>query len=56
MAAPVRAPVLVSTPDGLPEPTAEALSALDPQGSDATGGAQAFAVGDVRRRPSELAR
>ena len=30
-----------------PTPTAEALDALDPQGSKATGGAPAFAIGDV---------
>ncbi len=47
MAAPVRAPILVSGPGRIPDPTSEALSALDPQGSDATGGAQAFAVGDA---------
>ena len=47
MAAPVRAPVLISSPDGLPDPTSEALDALDPQGAKATGGATAFAIGDV---------
>lgn len=47
MAAPVRAPLLISNPDGAPDPTSEALSALDPQGNPATGGAGAFAVGDV---------
>jgi hypothetical protein len=47
MSAPVRAPVLVSSPDGLPDPTAEALAALDPQGDKATGGTTAFAIGDV---------
>jgi ell wall binding domain 2 (CWB2) len=45
MSAPVRAPVLISGPDELPDPTAEALAALDPQGSKATGGATAFAIG-----------
>jgi hypothetical protein len=45
MAAPVGAPVLVSEADGMPDATAEALSALDPQGSPATGGAQIFAIG-----------
>ncbi len=55
MAAPVRAPVLVSTPDGLPEPTAQAFAALDPQGSPATGGAQAFVVGEVAA-PAGLAK
>ncbi len=47
MAAPVRAPVLISSPDGLPDPTSEALDALDPQGGKSTGGATAFAIGDV---------
>jgi len=47
MAAPVRAPVLISSPDGLPDPTSEALDALDPQGDRSTGGAIAFAIGDV---------
>ena len=47
MADPVGAPVLISTADGLPNPTADALSALDPQGSEETRGAGAFAVGDV---------
>ncbi len=47
MSAPVRAPLLVSAADGLPDPTAEALDALDPQGSKETGGASAFAIGDV---------
>ena len=32
MAAPVGAPMLISEADGMPEPTAEALAALDPQG------------------------
>jgi hypothetical protein len=47
MAAPVRAPVLISAPDELPDPTAEALAALDPQGDTKTGGATAFAIGPV---------
>ncbi len=47
MAGPVRSPILVSNPGGIPDPTSAALSSLDPQGSDATGGAQAFAVGDA---------
>jgi hypothetical protein len=55
MAAPVRSPVLVSGPGGIPDPTSEVLSALDPQGSDATGGAQVFAVGDAEA-PSELSK
>lgn len=47
MSAPVRAPVLISASDGLPDPTAEALGALDPQGNSSTGGAAVFAIGDV---------
>ena len=47
MADPVGAPVLISNADEAPEPTAEALAALDPQGSGATHGASAFLVGDV---------
>jgi len=47
MAAPVRAPALISARDGLPGPSSAALSALRPRGSDATGGTQAFAIGEV---------
>jgi ell wall binding domain 2 (CWB2) len=47
MSAPVRAPVLISAPDDLPGPTAEALDALDPQGDKSTGGVAAFAIGDL---------
>ena len=47
MAEPVGAPILVSSPNGLPEPSANALSALDPQGSEEAGGAGAFAIDDV---------
>jgi hypothetical protein len=39
--------VLISSPDGLPDPTAEALAALAPRGNGSTGGATAFALGDV---------
>jgi Cell wall binding domain 2 (CWB2) len=45
MAAPVGAPILISEADAMPEASSQALSALDPQGSPATGGAQAFAIG-----------
>lgn len=45
MAPPVAAPVLISEADGMPEPTAEALSALAPAGGGDTGGAQVFALG-----------
>jgi ell wall binding domain 2 (CWB2) len=47
MAAPVRAPVLFSAPDSLPEATGEALDALDPKGSKATGGPSVFAIGSL---------
>ncbi len=45
MAAPVRAPLLLSSAYGPPEATEQALKALDPRGSPKTNGAQAFAVG-----------
>jgi hypothetical protein len=45
MAAPVGAPLLVSADDGIPEPTSQALEALDPQGDKHTGNAQIFAIG-----------
>jgi putative cell wall binding repeat protein len=47
MAAPVRSPILFSSPDELPAVTAEAIEALDPQGSEATGGASVFVIGAV---------
>jgi hypothetical protein len=47
MSAPVRAPLLVSSGGELPEPTSQALDALDPQGSSATDKAQAFVIGDA---------
>ncbi len=47
MAAPVRAPLLFSGAGDLPDPSAEALAALDPRGSSVTGGAAAFAIGGV---------
>jgi len=47
MAPPVRAPLLISNPDGMPDASSEALAALSPQGSAATGSASAFAIGDV---------
>jgi putative cell wall-binding protein len=47
MAPPVRAPVLFSSPDKVPDVTGEALDALDPQGSPATGEAPLFAIGGV---------
>ncbi|HEU5253952.1 MAG TPA: cell wall-binding repeat-containing protein [Solirubrobacterales bacterium] len=47
MAPPVRAPILFSTADEVPEVTDEALDALDPQGGPATGEAPLFAIGAV---------
>ncbi|HMI81408.1 MAG TPA: cell wall-binding repeat-containing protein [Solirubrobacterales bacterium] len=47
MAPPVRAPVLFSRADELPEASEEALAALDPRGDKSTGGAAVFAVGGV---------
>jgi hypothetical protein len=55
MAPPVRAPVLFSTPDEVPDVTEEALDALDPQGSPATGEAPLFAIGKLAY-PGEAAR
>ncbi len=47
VAAPVSAPVLISSGEEVPEPTLQALDALDPQGSAGGDGAQAFAIGDA---------
>ncbi|HEY6550675.1 MAG TPA: cell wall-binding repeat-containing protein [Solirubrobacterales bacterium] len=47
MATPVQAPLLISAGGDLPDPTSQALEALDPQGSADTNGAQAFAIGDA---------
>jgi hypothetical protein len=47
MAAPVQAPLLLSSGGDLPDPTSQALEALDPQGNSDTNGAQAFTVGDA---------
>jgi len=44
-APPIGAPVLISEADGTPDPTEEALAALDPAGGAETNGTQAFAVG-----------
>ena len=47
MSAPVRAPLLVTSDGDIPDPTEQALATLDPQGSSATGKAQAFAIGSA---------
>ena len=53
MAAPIRAPILLSGSSTLPSATADALRTLAPTGSGAAGGAQVIRVGDVPR-PSGL--
>jgi hypothetical protein len=53
MATPVGAPVLVSEADGIPEPTEQALDALDPQGGKVTKSIQAFAI-SAASAPSDL--
>lgn len=45
VAAPVRAPILLTDGGELPDLTAQALAQLDPQGAPETNGRQAFAVG-----------
>jgi hypothetical protein len=47
MSAPVRAPLLVSSGGDIPDPTSQALDALDPQGNTATDKAQAFVIGNA---------
>src|SRR5947209_6777778 len=47
MAAPIRAPILLSDPDRLPSATAGALKTLAPTGAGAAGGAQLIRVGRV---------
>jgi hypothetical protein len=52
-APPIGAPVLISDAGGIPDPTEEALAALDPAGGPNTKGAQAFVVG-AASAPSDL--
>jgi hypothetical protein len=47
MAAPIQAPLLLSSDGDLPDSTSQALEALDPQGDESTKGAQVFAIGDA---------
>lgn len=56
MSAPVGAPILVSGAEEVPEATASALRALDPQGAKETGGSPAFAIGDVAAPLGEVRR
>jgi ell wall binding domain 2 (CWB2) len=51
MAAPIRAPILLSGSSSLPPVTAQTLQNLAPKGSGASGGAQVIRVGDVPRTP-----
>ncbi|MGH2938974.1 MAG: hypothetical protein ACRDPE_12740 [Solirubrobacterales bacterium] len=48
MAEPIRAPLLFGEPEGVPEPTAEALDTLQPHGGAASGGDAVLAIGDVQ--------
>ncbi len=45
MAEPVRAPLLVSSPEGVPDATTEAFEALQPTGFDGDHGVEAFSLG-----------
>jgi ell wall binding domain 2 (CWB2) len=47
MAPPIKAPILLSGGDSLPNATADALNILAPTGSGSTAGAQGILVGDV---------
>lgn len=47
VADPIGTPILLSTKAQVPQPTSEALSALDPKGLDKASGTQAYVVGDV---------
>src|SRR5436305_3481503 len=47
MAAPVKAPLLLSTASSMPKASTDALNQLAPTGSSAIGGAQVIRVGDV---------
>jgi hypothetical protein len=48
MAEPIRAPLLYGEVEGVPDPTAEALEALQPHGGATSGGEAVFAVGNVQ--------
>jgi hypothetical protein len=47
MAEPLRAPILISNPEEMPEESVEALRALDPGGSSASHGAAVLAIGEA---------
>ncbi|HVV89513.1 MAG TPA: hypothetical protein VHB53_03370 [Solirubrobacterales bacterium] len=48
MAEPIRAPLLFGEPEGVPDPTSEALARLQPGGGAASGGDAVLAIGDVQ--------
>jgi hypothetical protein len=48
MAEPIRAPLLFGEAEGVPQPTAEALESLQPEGGAASGGAAVLAIGKVK--------
>jgi hypothetical protein len=50
-APPIGAPLLIGEADGVPDPTQEALDALDPKGSKQSKGTQVFAVGAASAPP-----
>jgi ell wall binding domain 2 (CWB2) len=47
MAPPIRAPILFSRPNEVPQASEEAFTALDPQGAKTTNGDSAFQIGSV---------
>ena len=51
MAAPIRAPILLSSSSSLPPVTTQTLNTMAPRGSGASGGAQVIRIGDVPRTP-----
>jgi hypothetical protein len=51
MAAPIRAPILLSASSSLPPVTAQTLKTMAPRGSGSSGGAQVIRLGDVPRTP-----
>jgi hypothetical protein len=53
VADPIRAPILLTESDGLPDQTDTALESLRPEGSGETQDAQAFRIGDARA-PEDL--
>jgi ell wall binding domain 2 (CWB2) len=55
MAAPIRAPILLSGSGSLPSVTGQALAQLAPTGSGSAGGAQVIRIGSVPRVPGQRA-